>query len=71
MYAFPDFHGVGEGQSDVLGVQDNGAVLTATQHGWEILGVAWYWWATMLVGAAGLSLGAKLLLAKSSLGIVK
>lgn len=70
-YTFPSFQSGNGDRSSVLGAQDSGALIAATRHGWEIIGVAWYWWVTALASIVGLSVGIKLLLTKSLLGIVK
>lgn len=70
VYQFPSSSG-NTASADVLGVQRDAPVLAATSHGWEILGIAWYWWTVGILGVTGLYMAVKLLLTKSYLGIVK
>lgn len=70
VYQLPSSSG-NAASADVLGVQRHAPVIAATRHGWEILGIAWYWWTVGILGVTGLYMAVKLLLTKSSLGIVK
>lgn len=70
VYQLPSSSG-NAASADVLGVQRDAPVIAATRHGWEILGIAWYWWTVGILGVTGLYMAVKLLLTKSSLGIVK
>lgn len=60
---FPGTRGVTTASVGVLGARDT-TPLSATQQGWSIYGVPWYWWLLTLGGMVGLYFGAKLFIDK-------
>jgi hypothetical protein len=69
-FVLPSSRGVSSVSPSVLGTSDT-ASLRATSHGWNIVGVPWYWWILAISGVAGLYVAVKAFINKSFLGIVK
>ena len=69
-FVLPSARGVSSVSANVLGASDT-AALSTTPHGWNIVGVPWYWWMLAITGVAGLYVVVRSFVTRSFVGIVK
>jgi hypothetical protein len=58
------------GRTEVLGAMDTATPLAASQQGWMIVGLAWYWWVGIIAAVAGVILAGRQLILRRNVNIV-